>query len=41
MPAKYTKFEYETGAVFEGQMRGGFRDGRGTMTWADSARYEG
>lgn len=22
-------------------MRGGFRDGKGTMTWADGAKYEG
>ena len=22
-------------------MRGGFRDGRGTMTWPDGAKYEG
>ena len=30
-----------TGAVYEGQMRGGFRDGRGVMTWQDNAKYDG
>lgn len=30
-----------TGAQYEGQWLGGFRHGRGTMTWSDDAKYEG
>ena len=32
---------YTTGATYDGQWRGGFRDGEGTMTWADGAKYQG
>lgn len=42
LPLDNTRYVYQsTGAVFLGQMRGGFRDGKGTMTWADGAKYEG
>jgi len=40
-PFKAVKYEYSTGAVYEGQMKGGFRDGKGTMTWPDGASYSG
>ena len=39
--AQFMKYVYKTGAVYEGEMRGGFRDGRGKMTWSDQAYYEG
>jgi hypothetical protein len=42
LPLDNTRYVYQsTGAVYQGQMRGGFRDGKGTMTWADGAKYEG
>ena len=42
LPQKTTRYVYKsTGASYDGQMRGGFRDGRGTMTWSDGAKYEG
>lgn len=41
-PVKDVKYTYKsTGSVYEGQLKGGFRDGKGTMTWTDTARYEG
>ena len=30
-----------SGAVYEGQWKGGFRHGTGTMKWQDGASYEG
>ena len=42
LPQTHTRYTYQsTGAVYEGQMRGGFRDGQGVMTWSDGAKYEG
>ena len=34
-------YKYKTGAVYEGEWVGGFRDGLGQMTWADGAQYIG
>ena len=41
LPLEHREHTYKTGAVYQGNMRGGFRDGKGTMTWPDKARYEG
>lgn len=42
LPLNNVKIQYKsTNAVYEGQMRGGFREGTGTMTWSDGAKYEG
>ena len=38
---KTVKHTYSTGAVYEGQMRGGFREGKGKMTWVDGGKYDG
>ncbi len=35
------KVNYRNGGTYQGQWLGGFRHGRGTMTWADGAVYEG
>jgi len=41
-PLNEVKIQFKTtGSVYEGQMRGGFREGTGTMTWNDGAKYEG
>jgi len=40
-PAKNVRYVYSTGAIYNGMMKGGFRDGRGVMTWPDTAKYEG
>jgi hypothetical protein len=32
---------YKTGSTYNGEWRGGFRDGNGTMTWIDGAKFEG
>lgn len=34
-------YKFTTGAIYVGQWVGGFRDGFGTQTWSDGARYEG
>lgn len=34
-------YKYSTRARYEGVWRGGFRDGKGTMTWRDGASYYG
>ena len=34
-------FTYSNGAIYQGLMRGGFRDGFGLMRWPDGASYEG
>ena len=42
MPVKEVRYNYQsTGSHYEGQMKGGFRDGKGVMTWADNAKYDG
>lgn len=33
--------QYSNGATYKGEWRGGFRDGKGKMTWPDGASYEG
>ncbi|CAI2364784.1 unnamed protein product [Moneuplotes crassus] len=38
---KRDKHHYKTGATYEGEWRGGFRDGFGIQTWPDGASYEG
>ncbi len=30
-----------SGATYDGEWKGGFRDGKGTMRWSDGASYEG
>jgi len=40
-PVQLKQHTYKTGAIFNGQWKGGLRHGNGTMTWADGARYEG
>ena len=41
-PVQAVNYKYKcTGSTYEGQMKGGFRHGRGTMEWTDSAKYEG
>ena len=34
-------YTYSTGAVYNGEWRGGMRHGRGTIVWVDGAKYEG
>jgi hypothetical protein len=34
-------YRFKSGAVYVGQWRGGFRDGKGMQSWPDGARYEG
>ena len=38
---KICTYSYKSGAVYKGQMRGGYRDGKGVMTWPDKAKYDG
>jgi hypothetical protein len=40
-PLQTRKHTYATGAVYQGQWKGGLRHGQGTMIWPDNARYEG
>lgn len=35
------KHTYKSGAVYNGEWKGGFRDGYGTQKWPDGAQYEG
>ena len=35
------KHSYKSGATYEGEWRGGFRDGFGNQNWPDGATYEG
>ena len=35
------KHTYKTGATYEGEWKGGFRDGEGTQVWPDGASYQG
>lgn len=34
-------YTYKNGAVYNGEWKGGFRHGQGTMKWPDGACYEG
>ena len=34
-------YTFKTGATYQGQWLGGFRDGYGIQIWPDGARYEG
>jgi hypothetical protein len=38
---KRSKHYYKSGATYEGQWKGGFRDGIGVQNWPDGASYEG
>ncbi|CAI2371568.1 unnamed protein product [Moneuplotes crassus] len=40
-PRATKKYTYKSGAVYEGEWKGGFRDGIGTQKWPDGAIYEG
>ena len=40
-PIQQKQYKYKTGAIYNGQWKGGLRHGSGIMTWADGARYEG
>ena len=35
------KYSYNSGAVYNGQWKGGLRHGAGTMIWPDGAKYNG
>lgn len=35
------KHTYKSGAVYNGEWKGGFRDGYGVQVWPDKAKYEG
>mmetsp|Transcript_40409 Transcript_40409/g.35867 ORF Transcript_40409/g.35867 Transcript_40409/m.35867 type:complete len:84 (-) Transcript_40409:867-1118(-) len=34
-------YKFPSGATYEGEWIGSFKDGIGTMIWSDGARYEG
>ena len=34
-------YTYKSGTIYDGQWRGGFRDGHGKISWPDGAVYEG
>lgn len=34
-------YKYKNGAIYDGEWSGGFRHGRGVMTWPDGAVYSG
>ena len=34
-------YTYATGAVYEGEWKGGLRHGNGKMKWSDGCQYEG
>ena len=40
-PIELKAYTYKTGAVYNGQWKGGLRHGNGTMVWTDGAKYEG
>ncbi|CAI2371626.1 unnamed protein product [Moneuplotes crassus] len=40
-PRVTKKYTYKSGVVYEGEWKGGFRDGIGTQKWPDGATYEG
>ena len=35
------KYTFQSGATYEGEWKGGFRDGQGEQIWTDGATYEG
>ena len=35
------EYRYKTGGRYTGQWKGGFRDGKGRMTWLDGSSYDG
>ena len=38
---QHVSHQYSTGAMYNGLMKGGFREGKGVMTWQDGAKYDG
>jgi hypothetical protein len=39
---EYREYRYQcSGALYQGEWIGGFRHGRGAITWSDGARFEG
>ena len=40
-PIETRKYTYKSGAVYNGQWKGGMRHGSGVMKWVDGAYYEG
>ena len=39
--AKKPTYTYKSGSTYEGEWKGGFRDGYGIQNWLDGAYYEG
>jgi hypothetical protein len=37
----YKNYTYKSGANYNGEWKGGFRHGKGTMNYVDGAKYEG
>ena len=40
-PIETRTHTYSTGAVYNGEWKGGMRHGKGTMEWSDGGSYEG
>ena len=40
-PLRDVNYNYKNNSNYKGQMRGGFREGDGIMTWEDGAKYDG
>jgi hypothetical protein len=38
---KRQPYQFKTGAIYDGEWKGGFRDGQGKQTWPDGAYYIG
>jgi len=40
-PIEIRSYTYKSGAIYNGEWKGGLRHGEGKMVWLDGARYEG
>ena len=40
-PTEIKEYKYSTGAVYNGEWKGGLRHGKGVMMWTDGASYDG
>ena len=38
---KLPPYRFKTGSIYDGEWKGGFRDGFGSQTWPDGAKYLG